>query len=117
MGPFWLKGNAFDSLKMVFDLAVVETETTVVKRAITKSLARTTQTAAKKKPAKKAAKKPAKKAKKAKNPKAKKKKKKKKAKKKKKKRKKKKAKKMRFPGGKRRKGQHKSKAVKAGGKR
>merc|ERR1719238_180552 len=34
---------------MVFELAVVETETTVVKRAITKSLARTTQTAAKKK--------------------------------------------------------------------
>ena len=102
---------------MVFELAVVETETTVVKRAITKSLARTTQTAAKKKPAKKAAKKPAKKAKKAKKPKAKKKKKKKKAKKKKKKRKKKKAKKVRFPGGKRRKGQHKSKAAKAGGKR
>merc|ERR1711959_177144 len=51
------------------------TETTVVKRAITKSLARTTQTAAKKKkPAKKAAKKPkAKKAKKAKKPKKKKK--------------------------------------------
>merc|ERR1712164_149012 len=57
------------------------------------------------------------KAKKAKKPKAKKKKKKKKAKKKKKKRKKKKAKKVRFPGGKRRKGQHKSKAAKAGGKR
>merc|ERR1712118_558126 len=94
-------GNACDSLKMVFELAVVETETTVVKRAITKSLARTTQTAAKKKPAKKAAKKPAKKAKKAKKPKAKKKK----------------AKKVRFPGGKRRKGQHKSKAAKAGGKR
>jgi len=87
---------------MVFELAVVETETTVVKRAITKSLARTTQTAAKKKkPAKKAAKKPAKKTKKAKKPKAKKKKKKKKkkAKKKKKKRKKKKAKKLRYPGG------------------
>merc|ERR1719482_1014857 len=73
---------------MVFELAVVETETTVVKRAITKSLARTTQTAEKKK-----------------------------AKKKKKKRKKKKAKKVRFPGGKRAKGQHKSKAAKAGGKR
>jgi hypothetical protein len=100
------QGNAFDSRTMVFELAVVETETTVprggegvcpalasavalatrssccqafcamatrelgarevVKRAITKSLARTTQTAAKKKkPAKKAAKKPkAKKAKK-----------------------------------------------------
>merc|ERR1712094_138302 len=89
------------------------------KRAITKSLARTQATAAKKKkPAKKAAKKPkAKKAKKAKKPK-KKKKKKKKAKKKKKKRKKKKAKKAKYGiGGKRRKGQHKSKAAKAGGKR
>merc|ERR1712094_158755 len=95
------------------------TETTVVKKAITKSLARTQATAAKKKkPAKKAAKKPkAKKAKKAKKPK-KKKKKKKKAKKKKKKRKKKKAKKAKYGiGGKRRKGQHKSKASKAGGKR
>merc|ERR1719506_2435332 len=104
---------------MVFELAVVETETTVVKRAITKSLARTTQTAAKKKkPAKKAAKKPkAKKAKKAKKPKAKKKKKKKKAKKKKKKRKKKKAKKVRFVGGKRKKGQRKFKSNIAGGKR
>merc|ERR1711924_412745 len=100
-------GNAFDSRKMTFveELAVVATETTVVKKAITKSLARTQATAAKKKPAKKAAKKPkAKKAKKAKKPKAKKKKKKKK------KRKKKKAKKVRFVGGKRRKGQHKSKA-------
>merc|ERR1712072_1090738 len=85
---------------------------------ITKSLARTQATAAKKKkPAKKAAKKPkAKKAKKAKKPK-KKKKKKKKAKKKKKKRKKKKAKKVRFPGGKRKKGQHKSKAMSAAGKK
>merc|ERR1712093_603731 len=65
---------------------LVATETTVVKKAITKSLARTQLTAAKKKKAKKAAKKPkAKKAKKAKKPK-KKKKKKKKAKKKKKKR-------------------------------
>merc|ERR1711959_265678 len=91
--------------------AVVATETTVVKRAITKSLARTQATAAKKKkPAKKAAKKPkAKKAKKAKKPKKKKKKKK---------RKKKKAKKAKYGiGGKRRKGQHKSKASKAGGKR
>merc|ERR1712118_363446 len=80
------------------------TETTVVKRFIKKSeLARTQKTWAKKKPAKKAAKKPAKKAKKAKKTK--------------KKRKKKKAKKVRFPGGKRRKGQHKSKAAKAGGKR
>merc|ERR1712164_2538 len=57
------------------------------------------------------------KAKKAKKPKAKKKKKKKKAKKKKKKRKKKKAKKVRFPGGKRPKGHHKSKAAIAAGKR
>merc|ERR1711959_46433 len=90
-------------------MGVVETETTVVKRAITKSLARTTQTAAKKKkPAKKAAKKPkAKKAKKAKKPK---KKKKKKAKKKKKRRKKKKVKKARFVGGKKKKGQHKFKS-------
>merc|ERR1712072_1518981 len=102
-------GNAFDSRRMVFELAVVETETTVVKRAITKSLARTTQTAAKKKkPAKKAAKKPkAKKAEKAKKPK----------KKKKKKKKAKKAKKKRFVGGKRRKGQHKSKAMIAAGKK
>merc|ERR1711881_39222 len=74
------------------------TETTVVKRAITKSLARTTQTAAKKKkPAKKAAKKP-------------KAKKKKKAKKTKKSRKKKKVKKARFVGGKKKKGQHKFKS-------
>merc|ERR1711881_139862 len=86
---------------------LVATETTVVKKAITKSLARTQLTAAKKKKAKKAAKKPkARKAKKAKKPK-----------KKKKKRKKKKAKKVRFPGGKRRKGQHKSKAMKAAGKK
>merc|ERR1712036_73544 len=101
--------------RMVFEeLPLVATETTVVKKAITKSLARTQLTAAKKK-AKKAAKKPkAKKAKKAKKPK-KKKKKKKKAKKKK--SKKKKAKKVRFPGGKRRKGQHKSKAMIAAGKK
>ena len=106
-------------MTFVEELAVVATETTVVKKAITKSLARTQATAAKKKkPAKKAAKKPkAKKAKKAKKPKAKKKKKKKKAKKKKKKRKKKKAKKVRFVGGKRRKGQHKSKAMIAAGKK
>merc|ERR1712072_232712 len=105
-------GNAFDSRRMVFELAVVETETTVVKRAITKSLARTTQTAAKKKkPAKKAAKKP-KKAKKAKKPKAKKKKKKKK-----KKGRKKKVKKARFVGGKRKKGQHKFKSNIAAGKK
>merc|ERR1711865_677945 len=80
-----------------------------------------TKVAAKKKPAKKAAKKAAKKspkkkaAKKA--PKTKKKKKKKKAKKPKKKRKKKKAKKVRFPGGKRAKGQHKSKKATAAGKK
>merc|ERR1719390_204129 len=99
---------------MVFELAVVETETTVVKRAITKSLARTTQTAAKKKkPAKKAAKKP--KAKKAK--KAKKTKKKKKKKKKKKRRKKKKAKKLRYPGGHRVKHAPKSKKKSAAGKK
>merc|ERR1712225_73843 len=91
--------------RMVFEeLPLVATETTVVKKAITKSLARTQLTAAKKKKAKKAAKKP--KAKKAK-----------KAKKKKKKRKKKKAKKVRFPGGKRKKGQHKSKAMIAAGKK
>merc|ERR1711981_110626 len=102
--------------RMVFEeLPIVATETTVVKKAITKSLARTQLTAAKKKKAKKAAKKP--KAKKAKKPKKKKKKKKKKAKKKKKKRKKKKAKKVRFVGGKRRKGQHKSKAMIAAGKK
>merc|ERR1711881_398943 len=72
--------------RMVFEeLPLVATETTVVKKAITKSLARTQLTAAKKK-AKKAAKKPKKK--------------------KKKKRKKKKAKKARFVGGKRKKGQH-----------
>merc|ERR1711959_337074 len=99
--------------------AVVATETTVVKKAITKSLARTQATAAKKKkPAKKAAKKPkAKKAKKAKKPKKKKKKKKKKAKKKKKKRKKKKAKKLRYPGGHRVKHAPKSKKKIAGSKK
>merc|ERR1712159_975996 len=95
------------SRKMTFveELPLVATETTVVKKAITKTLARTQTTAAKKK---KKAKKP--KAKKAKKPKAKKKKKKKKAKKKKKKRKKKKAKKVRFVGGKRKKGQRKFKS-------
>merc|ERR1712118_395101 len=88
-------------------------ETTVVKKAITKSLARTQAT-----PAKKTAKKPkAKKAKKAKKPKAKKKKKKKKAKKKKKKRKKKKAKKLRYPGGHRVKHAPKSKKKSAAGKK
>merc|ERR1711981_1483672 len=94
--------------RMVFEeLPIVATETTVVKKAITKSLARTQLTAAKKKKAKKAAKKP--KAKKAKKPKKKKKKKKK--------AKKKKAKKVRFVGGKRKKGQHKSKAMIAAGKK
>merc|ERR1712072_948120 len=45
--------------RMVFEeLPLVATETTVVKKAITKSLARTQLTAAKKKKAKKAAKKP-----------------------------------------------------------
>merc|ERR1719443_363736 len=106
-------------MTFVEELAVVATETTVVKKAITKSLARTQATAAKKKkPAKKAAKKPkAKKAKKAKKPKAKKKKKKKKAKKKKKKRKKKKAKKLRYPGGHRVKHAPKSKKKSAAGKK
>jgi len=103
-----------------------------VKKMIKKPLVvALTKVAAKKKPAKKAAakkspkkkapkKKAAKKApkkKKAKKPKKKKKKKKKKAKKPKKKRKKKKAKKVRFVGGKRAKGQHKSKASTAAGKK
>ena len=84
-----------------------------VKKEITKAtLARTQQTSAKKKPAKKkAAKKPTKKAKKPKKKKAKKKK----AKKKKKKKKKKKV--VKYPGGKRPKGVHKSKASKAAGKK
>ena len=86
-----------------------------VKKEITKAtLARTQQTSAKKKAAKKATKKP-KKAKKPKKKKAKKKKKKKKAKKKKKKKKKKKV--VKYPGGKRPKGNHKSKAMKAAGKK
>ena len=93
-----------------------------VKKEITKAtLARTQQTSAKKKPAKKkAAKKPTKKAKKkkAKKKKAKKKKKKKKKKKAKKKKKKKKKKKVvKYPGGKRPKGVHKSKASIAAGKK
>merc|ERR1712072_426122 len=95
------------------ELAIVVAEVT---KQITKTtLARTQQMSAKK-AKKKAAKKPkkAKKAKKAKKPK---KKKKKKAKKPKKKKKKKKKKKVRFPGGKRKKGQHKSKASKAAGKK
>ena len=79
-----------------------------VKKEITKAtLARTQQTSAKKKPAKKkAAKKPTKKAKKPKKKKAKKKKKKKKKK-----------KVVKYPGGKRPKGNHKSKAMKAAGKK
>merc|ERR1712094_119140 len=102
---------------MVFEeLPVVEETIVVVKKAIKKSEARTQLTAAKKAKAKKAKKPKKPKAKKAKKPK-KKKKKKKKAKKKKKKRKKKKAKKVRFVGGKRRKGQHKSKAVCAAAKK
>ena len=93
-----------------------------VKKEITKAtLARTQQTSAKKKPAKKkpakkkAAKKPKKK--KAKKKKAKKKKKKKKKKAKKKKKKKKKKKVVKYPGGKRPKGVHKSKASIAAGKK
>merc|ERR1712188_268457 len=84
------------------ELAIVVAEAT---KQITKTtLARTQQMSAKK-AKKKAAKKPkkAKKAKKAKKPKKKKKKKKKKQ--------------VRFPGGKRKKGQHKSKAAKAAGKK
>merc|ERR1712093_421517 len=100
--------HSFRTMTFVDELAVVATETTVVKKAITKTLARTQTTAAKKKkPAKKAAKaakKPkAKKAKKAKKPKKKKKKKKK--------------KKVRSPGGKRSKGQPKFKSRIAAGKR
>merc|ERR1712139_421259 len=111
-------GKRIRSQTMVFEeLPVcVEETTVVVKKAIKKSEARTQLTAAKKAKSKKAKKPKAKKAKKAKKPK-KKKKKKKKAKKKKKKRKKKKAKKVRFVGGKRRKGQHKSKASIAAGKK
>merc|ERR1711959_738674 len=104
-------GQTHPFANMVFEETLpvcVEETTVVVKKAIKKSEARTQLTAAKKAKAKKAKKPKAKKAKKAKKPK--KKKKKKKAKKKKKKRKKKKAKKVRFVGGKRRKGQHKSKA-------
>merc|ERR1712057_98769 len=99
------------SRKMTFveELPLVATETTVVKKAITKTLARTQTTAAKKKkPAKKAAKKPkAKKAKKAKKP----------AKKKKRKKKKKEAKKLRYPGGVRVKHAPKSKKKIAGSKK
>merc|ERR1711981_726527 len=80
--------HSFRTMTFVDELAVVATETTVVKKAITKTLARTQTTAAKKKkPAKKAAKKE------------------------------KKPKKVRFVGGKRRKGQHKSKAMQAAGKK
>merc|ERR1712139_446291 len=83
------------------ELAIVVVETGKVKKEITKAtLARTQQTSAKKKPAKKkAAKKPAKKkAKKAKKTK-------------------KKAKKLKYPGGKRPKGAHKSKAKSASSKK
>merc|ERR1712097_109303 len=103
------------------ELAIVVVETGKVKKEITKAtLARTQQTSAKKKPAKKkAAKKPTKKAKKPKKKKAKKKKAKKKKKKKKKKKAKKKKKKkvVKYPGGKRPKGVHKSKASIAAGKK
>merc|ERR1712017_57247 len=96
------------------ELAIVVVETGKVKKEITKATwARTQQTSAKKKAAKKATKKP-KKAKKPKKKKGKKKKKKKKAKKKKKKKKK---KVVKYPGGKRPKGVHKSKASKAAGKK
>jgi chromatin remodeling complex protein RSC6 len=90
-----------------------------VKKEITKAtaLARTQQTSAKKKKAKKATKKPAKKKAKKPKKKAKKKKKKKKKKAKKKKKKKKKKKVTKYPGGKRPKGVHKSKASKAAGKK
>merc|ERR1712188_350256 len=113
MGPEILQ------LSMEPELAIVVVETGKVKKEITKAtLARTQQTSAKKKPAKKkAAKKPTKKAKKPKKKKAKKKKAKKKKKKKKKKAKKKKKKVVKYPGGKRPKGNHKSKAMKAAGKK
>jgi len=90
-----------------------------VKKEITKAtaLARTQQTSAKKKKAKKATKKPAKKKAKKPKKKAKKKKKKKKKKAKKKKKKKKKKKVIKYPGGKRPKGAHKSKAHIAAGKK
>merc|ERR1712057_55825 len=82
------------------ELAIVVVETGKVQKEITKAtaLARTQQTSAKKKKAKKATKKPAKK--KAKKPKKKKKK-----------------KVVKYPGGKRPKGVHKSKASKAAGKK
>merc|ERR1712070_1101371 len=98
------------------ELPLAEVETSVVvKKTISKtSEARTQLTAAKKKKAKKAKAPKKKKAKKAKKPKKKKKKKKKKAKKKKKKKKK---KVVKYPGGKRKKGQHKSKASNAAGKK
>merc|ERR1711998_815992 len=92
------------------ELPIVVAETTVVKKTISKALARTEATAAKKKPAKKA-KKAAKKPKKAKKAKAKKPKKKKK-------KKKKKAKKVKYvPGKGRAKGVHKSKAIVAASKK
>jgi len=107
--------RVFLSADMEPELAIVVAE--VTKQIQKSTVARTQQTAAKKK--KSAKKKPAKKAKKAKKAPKKKKAKKKKAKKKKKKKKKKKAKKkkVRFVGGKRAKGQHKSKASVAAGKK
>merc|ERR1711869_148143 len=92
--------------------AIVVVETGKVKKEITKAtaVARTQQTSAEKKKAKKATKKPAKKKAKKPKKKAKKKKKKKKAKKKKK-------KVVKYPGGKRPKGVHKSKASIAAGKK
>merc|ERR1712159_692179 len=107
MGSTWETLTQRDSADMEPELAIVVAEVT---KQITKTtLARTQQMSAKK-AKKKAAKKPkkAKKAKKAKKPKKKKKKKAKKPKKK---------KKVRFPGGKRKKGQHKSKASVAAGKK
>merc|ERR1712054_85766 len=88
-------GQRIRSALMVFELPVVTTETAIVKKAIVKTEARTQLTAAKKKKAKKASK--PKKAKKAKAKKPKKKKKKKKV--------------VKYPGGKRKKGQHKSKGI------
>merc|ERR1712220_36999 len=99
-------GNASDPLRipMVLEEQLAVIETAIVKKTIVKSEARTQLTAAKKKKAKKAkAPKKPKKAKKAKKQKKKKKKKKKKV--------------VKYPGGKRKKGQHKSKAMKAAGKK
>merc|ERR1711861_108344 len=86
-------GPQLSNPSMEPELAIVVVETGKVKKEITKAtLARTQQTSAKKKPAKKkAAKKPTKK--------------------------KKKKKVVKYPGGKRPKGNHKSKAMKAAGKK